>query len=214
MEILFIRHGETEANLKNQYYGFTDSPMTQKGRKQAETAGVILKLRHYRPDKIYVSERLRTHETLELMGFSMKDARVDGRINEQNLGMLECMTYPEISEKYPEVFDDWNEDYHGYRVPGGESHRDLYRRVSEFLDEIVDRFKDTDNKILVVSHGGVMASVYTYIIGGILDRRDSAHFTNCSILSTRHMDNGLVIRSLSDPVEIFELAKEFCNGKR
>ncbi len=208
MEILFIRHGETLANTKNYYYGFTDSPMTERGKEQARAAGLVVNKMKFHPDKIYISERHRTRDTLELMGFKPNIATIDGRINEQNLGKLECMTYQEIEKKYPDVFNDWNKDYHGYRVPEGESHLDLFNRVVSFLEELIKNEKGYNRKILVVSHGGVMASIYTYIIGGNMNYRNSAYFSNCAVLKTRLMSDQLVIEALFNPEEIVKIAKD------
>ncbi|MFB0918049.1 MAG: histidine phosphatase family protein [Clostridiaceae bacterium] len=208
MEILFIRHGETLANTKNYYYGFTDSPMTERGKEQARAAGLVVNKMKFHADKIYISERSRTRDTLELMGFKSNIASVDGRINEQNLGKLECMTYQEIEKKYPEVFREWNQDYHGYRVPEGESHMDLYERVVDFLEDLIRMEKGYNRKILVVSHGGVMASIYTYIIGGNMNYRNSAYFSNCAVLKTRLMSDQLVIEALFNPEEIVKIAKD------
>ncbi len=205
MELMFIRHGETLANTKNYFYGFTDSPMTERGKEQARAAGLLVNRMKYNPDKIFISERHRTRDTLDLMGFKASIAHIDPRINEQNLGKLECMTYQEIQRKFPAVFREWNMDYHGYRVPDGESHLDLYGRVKSFLDDLIKVEKGYDRKIMIVTHGGVMASIYTYIIGGNMALRNSVYFSNCAILRTKLMADQLVIDALYNPEEIVRI---------
>lgn len=39
MPLYFIRHGESEANERNQFAGRQDSPLTRLGGEQAEQAG-------------------------------------------------------------------------------------------------------------------------------------------------------------------------------
>ena len=64
MELMIVRHGQTVANSKNYYYGFTDSLLTQKGEEQAKAAGIFINRLNFKPDEIYVSELSRTHNTL------------------------------------------------------------------------------------------------------------------------------------------------------
>jgi probable phosphoglycerate mutase len=43
-EIYLVRHGETEWNAQGRYQGKLDSPLTRRGRKQAQDAGRFLSL--------------------------------------------------------------------------------------------------------------------------------------------------------------------------
>lgn len=204
MELLIIRHGQTLANLNNWYYGFTDSPVTERGREQAKAAGVFIDRLDFKPDAIYISERLRTHETLELMGFQKDDAVIDGRINEQHMGDFECMTYQEIASRYPEEFKSWRDNFKSYAPPGGESHLEFYERVRSFLEEISEQEKDGNRKILAVSHGGVMHAAYAYINGDNLDAYYGAYFNNCSVLRAKWFHDRLVIDAIYNPEEILK----------
>ncbi len=196
MDLLVVRHGETVANTLNHYYGFTDSPVTEKGRIQAEAAGTAVKRMGYKPDEIYISQRKRTRETLKLMGFDPDKAHVDPRINEQNMGIFENKKYGEIEKQFPEYFKLWNDDFLHYRMPEGESRIEMYKRVKSFFKDMVKLYGKTDKKILIVCHGGVMNSFYTYLIGENFDESYSAYFGNCSMLKVSLMSEKLVIQSL------------------
>ena len=41
--LTIVRHGETDANLKQLVQGFTDNPLNETGEKQANAAGKALK---------------------------------------------------------------------------------------------------------------------------------------------------------------------------
>lgn len=205
MELLVIRHGQTVANLNNYYYGFTDSPVTDKGREQAKLAGRFIARLQFQPDEIYVSERTRTHETLQLMGFDPQVARIDGRINEQNMGQFECMTFQQISDQFPRAFDEWNADFNNYRPKYGESHLEMYTRVRDFMQDLIGREKDGSKKILIVTHGGVMRSIYSYINQDNLDVFHSVYFNNCSVLRTRYITDRLVMDAIYNPVELMKI---------
>ncbi len=205
MELIIIRHGQTFANTKNWYYGFTDSPVTERGREQAKAAGIFINRLNFRPDAIYISDRIRTHETLELMGFNKESAVIDSRINEQNMGEFECMTYQEIESKFPKAFDEWNSDFNNYKPPGGESHLEMYNRVRSFMEELVEQEKDRNRKILVVSHGGVLHSAYTYINRENLDSYYSVYFNNCAILRSKYFNDRLVMDAIYNPEELLKI---------
>ena len=208
MELMIVRHGQTVANSKNYYYGFTDSLLTQKGEEQAKAAGIFINRLNFKPDEIYVSELSRTHNTLELMGFDKKDAVVDARINEQNMGIFECHTFQEIQKKYPTAFDEWNADFNNYRPQDGESHLELYLRVKDFMVDLIEKKKDTDRKILIVTHGGVMRSMYSYLNGDNLDVFYNVFFNNVATMRTKYITDRLVINAIYSPVELMKIFAE------
>ncbi|PKK39164.1 hypothetical protein ABB02_01396 [Clostridiaceae bacterium JG1575] len=202
MDLLIVRHGQTLANTKNWYYGVTDSPLTPRGMEQAKAAGLLINRLQFSPDLLFCSERERTVDTLSLMGFEAAFAKVDRRLNEQHMGDFECMTYEEIGRRYPKVFDEWNADYNHYAPPGGESRETLYHRVKSFFEELVAQEGDSDKKILVVSHGGVMHSAYTYFNGGSWDAYYGVYFGNCATLRARTIGGKLVVHALYNPEEL------------
>ena len=208
MELMIVRHGQTVANSKNYYYGFTDSLLTEKGEEQAKAAGIFINRLGFKPDEIYVSELSRTHNTLELMGFDKEDAVVDPRINEQNMGIFECHTFQEIQEKFPTAFDEWNADFNNFRPQDGESHLELYQRVKDFMVELIEKKKDTDRKILIVTHGGVMRSMYSYLNGDNLDVFYNVFFNNVATMRTEYITDRLVINAIYSPVELMKIFAE------
>ena len=43
VKLVLVRHGESVANAANVYTGWNDVPLTEKGKKQAENAGKLIK---------------------------------------------------------------------------------------------------------------------------------------------------------------------------
>ena len=91
--IYFIRHGESEANVKKVFAGQkNDSLLTNKGRKQAKaTAKEIIKEK-LKIDKIYSSPLRRAYETAEIiakeLGFDASAIIIEERIIEYDMGSL------------------------------------------------------------------------------------------------------------------------------
>lgn len=165
MNIYIIRHGQTQNNLNNQYYGSLDVSLTDKGIKQMKA--LSSELDHIRFDKIYSSSARRALESLEVcLPRYYHEAIVDQRLCEINFGDFEGKTYEEISQLYPNEAANWKKDWKSFCPPKGEPFIKFYLRVSDFFKEILDN--NVDN-ILIMAHSGVIKAIYCYILGQNLD---------------------------------------------
>ena len=63
--LVLIRHGESQWNLENRFTGWTDVPLTDKGREEARRAGEKLRGIHF--DKAYTSVLKRAIDTLDIV---------------------------------------------------------------------------------------------------------------------------------------------------
>ncbi len=141
--IYFIRHGESEANLKHVFAGQKDnSPLTPKGIDQAKAEGNKIKELNLNIDTIISSPLIRAHETAKIVGSIIgyaKEILIDPRITEYDMGNLTGTPTFEITSK---------------RMIAAENAEDIkhfVKRVHEFLDE----YKKKDGNILMVAHAGV-----------------------------------------------------------
>lgn len=161
MDIYLIRHGETVENSKGTFYGSLEPHLNEVGIKQCK----ILKqeLENIEFSKMYVSSKTRARETAQLI----KDGGfvVDEVLSERSFGEFEGKSYSEIKEAYKEEVDIWNNDWSGFRPPSGESFDDFYKRVEQFIKSLEQNVKE-DEKVLIVTHGGVIRVFLTYVFGG------------------------------------------------
>lgn len=202
MEIIFVRHGESEGNLLDLMYGSSDFGLTEKGRLQAKKAGEILENMGYEPDHIIVSSLKRTHETLENMGFSMEKSIQDKRLDERHLGELEGLEFKNIHLQYPNLFKEWNDDWLHYKPGGGESHLEFQTRVRSFLSDLMKNHIDGE-RILAVCHGGTMKTIFSEVFQYEKDHFFSVEVYNCSLMRFRKGENGLVFDALYNIDDIF-----------
>lgn len=63
MNVYVIRHGQSEANVRHEYCGWTHVPLSPKGLDDARHAGELLKDIHF--DKVYASDLMRAMQTCE-----------------------------------------------------------------------------------------------------------------------------------------------------
>lgn len=186
MNFYFVRHGETDENVKKTYYGATDVSLNIRGIEQC------LKLQHklkdVKFDKIYCSERLRARETAEMVAGESKESIVyDERINELNFGVFEGKTYEEIKSLYPEECKEWEQQWKEFCPKGGESYLMFYHRIKNFMEEIKELSAEN---VLIVTHGGVIRSVYAYILNEDLDLywKFSSRNADISIIKYKYRD--------------------------
>ncbi len=144
MELIIVRHGETDWTISGQYTSVTDIPLTSNGRRQSVSLRPLVDyvLQDQVPS-VYSSPRKRAIETAEL---ALPDSQpvVEPLIVEYNYGDYECLTAEQISLLAP-GWDIWRDG-----CPTGESTNDVGTRADTFLREFVE---NSTRPVVVVSHG-------------------------------------------------------------
>lgn len=155
-ELCLIRHGETDWNLQGLTQGSTDIPLNELGREQARVTGDFLATESW--DAIYASDLSRARETASIIGKSIgiPDVACDRRLRERSFGAAEGMGTTERKVRFP----DRN------AIPGAELWEDVRRRGLTVLAEIAGAHRG--ERVLVVSHGGVLISVLSHLSDGAI----------------------------------------------
>ena len=65
-KLVLLRHGQSQWNLENKFTGWKDVPLTEKGIKEANNAGLLLKKNNIGIDKIFSSVLQRANKTAEI----------------------------------------------------------------------------------------------------------------------------------------------------
>lgn len=162
MELIFVRHGESEGNVKKVLYGHTDYPLTTKG--QSQIPHIIEQVKHFKADKIYTSPLVRAKCIGDAIG-SVYDLPVvvDDRLKEMDFGDYEDVSREDVvaevgQDKYFEVIGFFDH----YAIPGGEHQDDFLKRVQEFVDEVL---AGEDGTYLITAHFGVIKAAINYLLG-------------------------------------------------
>ncbi|MEN8904325.1 MAG: alpha-ribazole phosphatase [Clostridiales bacterium] len=160
VELFLIRHGETDSNDKNLYTGWTNVPLNSTGKNQALNLKKLLEKEHI--DFIYSSPLRRALFTAEIINSDRHlDIVESDLLKEFNFGIFENMTYKEIIKRYPDIFKLWTA-YPSYKIHNGDSFRDFHKRISNFLNDFL--LKHNSGRILIVSHGGTIRSIISYLL--------------------------------------------------
>ena len=154
--LYMLRHGETAWNLERRMQGTKDSPLTVRGRAQAEAMGRALKaeLALTPGPTVFLRSPLgRSRETSLIVGAALgldpAAWRDDARLAELSYGAWEGSTWAEIEVHTPNAMATWRENPEGFCPPGGETHFELRRRSAAALADIAA----ARTRTVVVSHG-------------------------------------------------------------
>lgn len=161
INLYMARHGETKLNKEKVYYGWTDVPLTFNGVKQCE--GLRDKLSNVEFDAVISSFLERALNSAEIISTKARDnIAIYDRLKELNFGKWEKLHYRDIEERYNEDWLSWINDWENFCIPRGESFSDLYKRVKECFEEILERYKD--KTILLVCHEGTLRIISTILL--------------------------------------------------
>ena len=181
--ILLVRHGDTELNSAERYWGRNDVKLSAAGLRQAERLSERLAVE--RIDTIYSSDLRRALVTAEIIASRHRLRIITcAELREINFGQLEGLTFGEISQLYPEVANLWIERSPNLEYPGGESLTEFNDRVSNFVGRLEKHAEE--ETVLIVSHSGVLRTLICQLLGMELRYRWQLRldFTSLSIVET------------------------------
>ena len=116
MELVFIRHGQSEWNAKNLFTGWRDVNLSAQGVAEAQAAGRKLKENGYAFDLAFTSVLTRAIKTcnivLEECGQLYVPQIKSWRLNERHYGRLQGMDKQQTAEQYgDEQVRIWRRSY-------------------------------------------------------------------------------------------------------
>jgi broad specificity phosphatase PhoE len=152
MELILVRHGETEWSKSGQHTGRTDLPLTEAGRAEGASAHPIVeRLLGGRTPRLYTSPRGRAIATAELILPGLEKT-IAPQIAEYDYGDYEGLTTAQIRDRQPD-WDIWRDG-----CPGGETTAAVGARADAFLAGI-------DGLVVAFSHGHMLRILAARFLG-------------------------------------------------
>ena len=193
--LLLVRHGNTELNSAERYWGHTDVRLSAAGLKQAER--LRRRLADEKIGAVYSSDLSRARVTAEIIASGRHSEVITcAELREINFGELEGLTFAQVSQLYPEVAKLWVERSPKLKYPGGESIEEFSNRVSQFLSRLE---KHTPQEtILIVAHSASLRILVSYLMGLELRhwRQLRLDLASLSVLDT--YPQGAILNLLND----------------
>ena len=146
--IYFIRHAQSQANLKGILASRQDYPLTEKGRQEAVVIASEFK-DIAQLDRIFCSPLFRAQQTAQPIAEAFGlDVETDERITEQDLGVFSGMTYAELDDR-PDYMHERSKRWEWIPEGGGESYEMIANRLEPFFQSLESLEGDS---ILFVTH--------------------------------------------------------------
>ena len=162
--VLLIRHGQSEGNAERRFGGHTATPLSRRGRRQAEATARALA--DEKITAIYSSDLLRAVETADALAMALNlSVENSGAFRERSVGVMEGLTFEEAAERYPEQYAALLRRDFEHVILGGESYRQLLDRASHVLDRAIEA--NRGGRIAVFSHTGAICILTLHLMGAL-----------------------------------------------
>ena len=202
MDIIIMRHGESDADILNVIEGRANFPLTEDGLKQARAAAEWLKSR-FGFDKIYSSPLKRAAQTARAVQ-QMYDVEItfDDDLMEWQNGLIAGLSRYEAEERYPETVK-----FPHTSVYGQESLIVFRMRAETVLSKIIHE-NPNDSTILAVSHGGMISQLFRCFMKLPVDEKVFIHSGDTGIHHLKISEDGTRVIAFINRQEHLLLRKE------
>lgn len=215
LEIVLVRHGQSEGNRDRVFTGHNPTALTELGRRQAEVTAHAVLARARRAvereraravaagsepppapppiDEIITSDLVRAVATASPLGRLAGLPLVESAaVRERDVGAFTGLSFEEVQSRYPGGWERLLSRDPNYAPPGGESHVECGRRVARFIDDLCAR--RPHGRVVVFSHGVAINHMLRHIVGVSPDTPPRFFFQveNCSLHRVQRLDDGLL----------------------
>ncbi|WP_180954309.1 histidine phosphatase family protein [Bacillus sp. M6-12] len=155
MVIALFRHGLTEANIRKEYLGWSESQLTGEGVQQI----IKLKNRIGKYEWIVSSDLGRCTETANIL-FPGQPIQKRSGFREMNFGSWENLTHQDLEED-PE-YKQWLLNPFTEKIPQGEFFPEFEKRILQEWSWLAETgITGNVSRAAVVTHGGVIRTLLT-----------------------------------------------------
>ncbi|MCW2842604.1 MAG: phosphoglycerate mutase [Nocardioides sp.] len=189
--LILLRHGESEWNAKNLSTGWVDVPLTDKGRAEAQQAGVLMRDAGLLPDVAHTSLQRRAINSaciaLDAADRHWIPVRRSWRLNERHYGALQGQNKKETRDTYgeeqfmlwrrsfdvpPPPLDDDSEfsqahlpqyAHLGDDLPRTECLKDVIERMLPYWESDIAPDLRAGQTVLVAAHGNSLRALVKHL---------------------------------------------------
>ncbi len=162
MDLLLVRHGQTDWNPIQKVMGRGDIPLNAVGKKQVENLRDWIK--NIPVDAIYSSPMPRALQTAEIIAAdkSLKVFPEEG-VAEIDYGDWVGLTFKDLAVKHPDHYHAYRFQASKMQIPGGEAVIDVEKRAVAAIEKLRKKYTKGE-KVLVVSHADVIKALLLHYL--------------------------------------------------
>jgi broad specificity phosphatase PhoE len=190
VELFLVRHGQSTANRDGILQGRSDAPLSELGRRQAAHLGGWFKSRGLTWHAVYSSPLLRARDTAGLIieHGGGPAAIEDADLEEVHVGAMQGKPHQLLHQEHPSFYQRGIEGMGDYSEFGGEAYADVQVRVQRFMSKLHEQHRGPEQRVLVVSHGGLLFQLTKAVISLPVPRAVMLRFSNCSVTRLRFQE--------------------------
>ena len=166
MNLILIRHGQSEWNALNQFTGWKDPDLTAKGIEEAHNAGMVINNLKINFDLVFTSALIRAQNTAEIILKEINQPLStikNQALNERNYGDLAGLNKDDARKRWgDEQVHIWSRSF-DIPPPGGESLKDTGERVLPFFMKEILPYVCKGKNVLVAAHGNSLRSLIKFL---------------------------------------------------
>lgn len=178
MTCYITRHGQDDETVRG---GWSNHSLVPEGISQVHALGAEMIAKNRNISRIYSSDIQRAKETAQILQKYLQcPITFDPGFRESNNGYLAGMKHEEAERKYPGIY--WNTLGYNQPWPGGESPEQFFLRIQAAWQRFRESLKNTEEDVLLVTHGGVLEVILCIENGMIFTNRQKHFKTPCATL--------------------------------
>jgi 2,3-bisphosphoglycerate-dependent phosphoglycerate mutase len=187
MNLILLRHGESQWNLENRFTGWKDVSLTPLGISEAKFSGEQLLKNNLNVKSVYTSLLNRATETTDIVtgiiNFPKNEIKYEWRLNERHYGALQGLNKSDTAAKYgedqvkiwrrsydiPPPLLDMDDERHPKfndkfknilcELPVGESLKNVIDRIKPFWNKYVNDIIKSKGDHLIVAHSNSLRAI-------------------------------------------------------
>ncbi|WP_041207863.1 histidine phosphatase family protein [Aeromonas jandaei] len=168
MELVVIRHGETQANAEERYQGALDIGLNESGQRHIARLADEIATTQAPFDRLLASPLQRTRESAAIFARQLDlPVELASAFRERHVGLFEGLTQAEAKSRYPELWARNITRRWAEAPPGGETLDEVVARVSQGLLELTSNAQG--ERVLLVAHGVVAKVIRAVTSAGFDD---------------------------------------------
>jgi len=197
MDLIIIRHGQSEADILNVIEGRADFNLTELGYKQANLMAKWVK-NYINIDKIISSSLKRAKQTAETLSKYLHiDVEYEDLLMEWKNGLIAGLSWEEANNLYPEP--DFKHPHTA--VYEQESTIEFRARAETILSKIIYE-NPPDSKIAVVSHGNMINMLFRSFLELPVNSDSSISSGDTGIHHWKTKNNSRIIHKINSLVHL------------
>jgi len=187
MDILLVRHGESEANAEGRLQGSLDYPLSDRGRAQAKQLARWMSKAGIGWDYAFTSPLLRARQTAEILCSESERpaAGVEPDLHEIRAGDLEGLTREDMEREHPDWMKRRVTELGDFAAFGGESYDQVQARASRLIEGWKSAYRAANARLLVVAHGGINFQLFKQLVCVPVPRVCIVRMGNCGLTQVR-----------------------------